>query len=379
MSNGKYIYYDYLMKINNFNDEELKNLPKELYNKQYNSFSDEKIKNENKDEFIKIIKNINENKRENIKEFNKINKEENKKNINVENNNIENKYKNTERTGDEMEELIEQLNKKENKISMLQKELTSQKKEIEKYNNSLILIDELKKRNEELNQKVNQLTEELRLAQLKIKNSNNNNVPFINSKNENYNKVNEKLTLNLDDVSNIKHTHIFNKLFNEDEKKALLTLFKSDEELYNFNNKICILDDREKQLENELKEQNKNLIKKLNDKEVQIKSLQKKIKENNENNGYINKLKDKDNIIASLKKDINELKIKKNLNLNKFHSLSINKQYYIYYIEGKFYSDSNINDYDEFVGPNQKRLLKLIFEDEKRKVIKIKKIKSNDC
>ena len=376
MSNRKYIYYDYLMKINNFNDEELKNLPKELYNNKYNSFGDEKINNENKDEFIKIIKNINENKREYNKELNK-KKEENKKNINVENNNIENKYKSIERTGDEMEELIEQLNKKENKISLLQKELTSQKKEIEKYNNSLILINDLKKRNEELNQKITQLTEELRLAQLKIKNS-NNNVPFINSKNENYNKVNEKPTLNLDEVSNIKHNHIFNKLFNEDEKKALLTLFKSDEELYNFNNKICILDDRSKQLENELKEQNNNLIKKLNDKEDQIKSLQKKIKANNENNGNINKLKEKDNIIASLKKEINALKTKKNINLTKFHSLLIKKQFHISYIEGKLYGDSNINDYDEY-GPNQKRLLKLISEDEKRKVIKIKKIKSNDC
>ena len=379
MSNRKYIYYDYLMKINNFNDEELENSLEELYNNHYNSFNGEKIKNESKDEFIKIIKNINENKKEYIKEFKNNNREENKKNINVENNNNKNESKSIKRKGAEMEELIEQLHKKEYEISNLKGELTSQRKEIEKYNNSLKLINELQEKNKELNKKIGQLTEELRLAHLKIKNSNKNNSPAINSKNENFNKVNEKRTLNLDDISNIKHNHIFNKLFNEDEKKALLTLFKSDEELYNFNNKICILDDRAKQLENELKEQNKSLIKKLNDKEDQIKSLHKKIKENNDNNVYINKLKEKDNIIASLKKDINELKIKKNLNLNKFHSLSIRKQYYIYYIEEKLYIDSNINDYDEFVGPNQKRLLKLISEDEKRKVIKIKKIKSNDC
>ena len=371
MSNRKYIYYDYLLKINNFNDEELKNSPEELYNNHYKSFSGEKLKKENKDEFIKIIKNINENKKENTKEFNKNNKEEKKKNNYVENNNNKNEYKSTKRKGAEMEELIEQLNKKENEISNIKGELASQRKEIEKYKNSLKLINELQEKNKELNQKINLLTEELRFAQSKFK-------PSINNKSENYNKMNEKCTLNLDDISNIKHNHIFNKLFNEDEKKALLTLFKSDEELYNFNNKICILDDRAKQLENELKEQNKSLIKKLNDKEDQIKSLHKKIKENNDNNSYINKLKEKDNIISSLKKDINELKIKKNLNLNKFHSLLIRKQYHIYYIEGKLYGDSNINDYDEFVGPNQKRLLKLISEDEKRKVIKIKKIKSND-
>ena len=160
------------------------------------------------------------------------------------------------------------------------------------------------------------MTEELKSTQIKLK-AYNKKIIKSNS--------NEKYNINIEN-NNIKNSRNISKLFSEEEKKALSTLFKSEEELYNFNNKISILEEKNIKVENDLKEQNRQLIKELNDKNEQIKVLQKREKDN------LVKFKD-NNTIEFLKKEINKLK------LHKFFILTMKKQIQVYYLDGKI----NIN------------------------------------
>jgi len=293
MSSKKYMYYDYLMRKNGLSndDEEIEDLPEKSQENNFRSF-----------EIIKRIKSqIIEEKDEEIEDT-----KNKKKSLN----------KNEQK---EVSELIEKINQKDKEIKKLKEEILSQKK-----------------KNEEANKKINQLTEELKLVQAKLQNYNKK---LVKSKSK------EKCSINVENKNNIK----FNKLFSEDEKKALSTLFKSEEELYNFNNKISILEERNSKIENELKEQNKQLIKQLNDKNEKIKVLEKGINSQitiNENN----------NNIEFLKKEIDLLKS------HKFFVLKIQKQLQMNYMEGKININTNFND----------------GKKHKKKVIKIKKIKKKE-
>jgi hypothetical protein len=249
----------------------------------------------------------------------------------------------------EIKELLNKIIQKDKEINKLKEKISIQKKEIEKYRNYSQKIDELSQKNEEANEKINQLTEELKSAQIKLKTYNKK---IIKS-----NSI-EKYNINIEN-SNLKNTHKFNKLFSEEEKKALSTLFKSEEELYKFNNKISILEEKSTKVENDLKEQNKQLIKELNDKNEQIKVLKKREKVNcvnvNDNNS-----------IEFLKKEINKLK------LHKFFILTMKKQIQVYYLDGKININNNIED-----DKKQKSLIKNLKNENKKNVIKIKKIKGN--
>lgn len=318
MSSQKFIYYDYLMKKNSFNDEN--DLPEESKN--------------NNNEIIQRIKSLNNIKIEDIFQ----NKSSKKTNI----------YKNKEEKN-EIKELLTKIIQKDKEIIKLKEKISAQKKEIEKYKNYIQKLDELSQKNEEANEQIEQLTKELKSAQTKLKAYNKKIIKSYSS---------EKYNINIEN-SNLKNNNLFNKLFSEEEKKALSTLFKSEEELCNFNNKISILGENNSKVENDLKEQNKQLIKELNDKNEKIKFLQK----GNKNN-LIN-VKD-NNSIEYLKKEINKLK------MHKFFILTMKKQIQIYYLDGKININNNIEDYKK-----QKSPIKYLKNENKKNVIKIKKIKGN--
>ena len=292
MSAKKYIYYDYLMKVNGLsNDEEITVKPEES---QQNNFKSSEIIN-------RIKSQINQERDEEIEEIKSkiisLNKNEQK----------------------EVSELLQKIKEKDKEIAKLKEEILSQKM-----------------KNEEANKKIEQLTEELKLVQAKLQNYN---------KNLTKSKSKEKYSINVENKNNIK----YNKLFSEEEKKALSTLFKSEEELYNFNNKISILEDRNTKIENELKEQNKQLIKQLNDKDEKIKVLEKG------KSNQIN-INENSNNIEFLKKEIDLLKS------HKFFVLKIQKQLQMNYAEGKININTNLND----------------GKKHKKKVVKIKKIKKKE-
>lgn len=342
MSSQKYIYYDYLMKQNSLNNEESTN--------QINDLSEESKNNNN--EIIRRIKSLN-----NIINEEKLQNKNHKKRINRKNKEDTNEKlilldKLTQKEKEdknEIKELLSKMIQKDKEIIKLKEKISTQKKEIEKYKNYTKKIDELSQKNEEANEKINQLTEELKSAQIKLKTYNKK---IIKS-----NSI-EKYNINIEN-SNLKNVHKFNKLFSEEEKKALSTLFKSEEELNNFNNKISILEEKNAKVENDLKEQNKQLIKELNDKNEQIKVLQKREKTNLAN------VKN-NNTIEFLKKEINKLKI------HKFFILTMKKQIQVYYLDGKININNNIED-----DKKQKSLIQSQKNENKKNVIKIKKIKGN--
>ena len=335
MSNHKYSYYDYLMKINGLQeDEEDVNNILEEQNNNYNNLL-QKNQNQNKNlEYNNINEYINNN--ENRKQYNS----PIKKSVTP-----------------------AKVGHKDKEIEKLKEELESKRKEIEKYKNLTKVIEELQKKNEEANKKIEQLNEELRAAQRKKRFTKRS------FKNIESNSISPEKYSNLNiDNNNSINIYKFSKLFNEEEKKALSTLFKSDKDLHNFNNKISILEDRNARLENELKEKNRKLVKELNDKNEQIRLLEKKLTEKEiEKDNYENDDTNRKNTIEVLKKEINHLK------QHKFNILLMKKQVQVFYIGGKINYIDNSSDYIK----KQKRLLKKVSDDGKKKVIKIKKIKGN--
>ena len=124
--------------------------------------------------------------------------------------------------------------------------------------------------------------------------------------------------------------------------------------------------------------------KKLNEKEKQGNKINNN-NTNNKNNINVNnkdnlkELKEKENTIEILKNEINSLKKLKNsgnlqtYNYYDFNALEVKKQTQLFYIGGKLNYDGIYSDY----GSNQKRMLKKIEDNEKKKIIKLKKIKTN--
>jgi hypothetical protein len=71
----------------------------------------------------------------------------------------------------------------------------------------------------------------------------------------------------------------FYKLFNDNEQKAISTLFKSEEDLNSFKQKITILENRNINAEKRFIKEIKDLKKMINEKDEQIKKLNEKIHE----------------------------------------------------------------------------------------------------
>ena len=70
-----------------------------------------------------------------------------------------------------------------------------------------------------------------------------------------------------------------NKLFNDDERKALSTLFKSEEEFEYFNKKINVIHNHNSAIERKLLIEIRSLKKDNDDKNEQIQYLQDKLRE----------------------------------------------------------------------------------------------------
>ena len=69
-----------------------------------------------------------------------------------------------------------------------------------------------------------------------------------------------------------------NKIFNDTERKALSTLFDSQEEFINFNKKINVLENHNDTLVRKLLLQNKILTKENENKKEEVNILQEKLK-----------------------------------------------------------------------------------------------------
>ena len=69
-----------------------------------------------------------------------------------------------------------------------------------------------------------------------------------------------------------------NKIFNDTERKALSTLFDSQEEFINFNKKINVLENHNDALVRKLLLQNKILSKENENKKEEVNILQEKLK-----------------------------------------------------------------------------------------------------
>ena len=163
----------------------------------------------------------------------------------------------------------------------------------------------------------------------KEKNNDRKNLSLGNLKNK-FNK--SKSTNNIN--SNVNYRVSFS-LFTENEKKAISTLFNSQNELMAFNKKISILESYKNSSDNLLKSNIKKLQSELSNKEEQIHYLQSKNKENELRLVVsVNQINQTRNLNINLKKKINEQKevinsvlkdIKKKNEENKNINIELNK------------------------------------------------------
>ena len=266
-----------------------------------------------------------------------------------------NQYKYAEKTIENLKKKINNLN---DTIKRLNDKIFSMKDENEKNqnlkrnlsnNNSSINI-------KENNQNISIIKENNNLDYLKVKNKIKNNNKLLNNTPHN-NLLNKKLGFRQrsSSLTNIRNDNIqyknFYKLFNENEQKAISTLFSSEEDLNNFKQKIIILENRNqnseklytkeindlKKLINEKDDHIKYLNSKIHENEVKFKILQSKSKEKMNNNlsyekkekkinveqqlkefGYVKNIRNKNeqieklnNIINNLKEEINKNHIEK--------------------------------------------------------------------
>jgi hypothetical protein len=72
----------------------------------------------------------------------------------------------------------------------------------------------------------------------------------------------------------------FNKLFNDNEKRALLTLFENEEDFQKFNQKLNTIEKHYSASEKRLQSNIKELKQSIADKDEQISYLRDKIREN---------------------------------------------------------------------------------------------------
>ena len=204
--------------------------------------------------------------------------------------------------------LMEEIKKKDKEIRQLEKEykdlasVQSTDKELEYYKNHLIQLNEVNKNNElkikKLKTSLDQYQNKEKNYDVNKKNSNFPHSPKMNYRNRlnssNDSKFPTKLSRNHQDNKD-KHSmsvistndwrnpglnNNFSKLFNEQEKKALLRLFKNEEDYNKFNQKINIIEkyhiSNTKRFQSNINELKQN----IDDKDEQIAYLREKIREN---------------------------------------------------------------------------------------------------
>ena len=216
--------------------------------------------------------------------------------------NDNNEYINNEIIENNNKYLFE-MKKKEKEISDLKKELReissfkTNNEEIEYYKNRYNIVKNINTKNESIIEKLKaQINDNYDNNSPEINNLSRKSIPSINMKfkaNKNnlskqiLNRPYQSSNKNLNErrslsviSSEIELNKNFNRLFNESEKKALFTLFKSEEEFQKFNQKFDILEKNYTVKEKRYKQCIKELTQSNEEKEEQIQYLRDKIKEN---------------------------------------------------------------------------------------------------
>ena len=190
--------------------------------------------------------------------------------------------------------LIEELKKKNKEILQLEKEykevasLKTSDKELDYYKSQVIQLKEINSLNESKIKKMKSVIERYQdlnknnIINIKYKfNSSNDSRNCQKKINDLTNKERKSLSMiNSYDWRNPENNKNFNKLFNDNEKKALLTLFENEEDFQKFNQKLNTMEKHysasEKRLQSNIKELKQNIA----DKDEQISYLRDKIREN---------------------------------------------------------------------------------------------------
>ena len=203
--------------------------------------------------------------------------------------------------------LMEEIKKKNKEIRQLEKEykdlvsVKSTDKELEYYKNHLIQLNEANKNNESKIKKLKSTLEQYQNKESDInkKNINSPNSPVLNaryklnssndsksgnfkmSRNNQDNKERRSFSVvNAYDWRNPELNNNFSRLFNEKEKKALLTLFENEEDYNKFNQKINIIEKHYNSNAKRFQSNINELKQSLDDKDEQIAYLREKIREN---------------------------------------------------------------------------------------------------
>ena len=170
--------------------------------------------------------------------------------------------------------LNELIQSKENEINELINDNKELKKELNTYKYADKTINEFKKKNSLLRDTINRLNEKIEELTKKME-QNRKEEEKKKIKDKNSQKVDEKNMKRSASVINIKKDkekeknnfyssgRNFYKLFNDNERKAISVLFNSVEDLNKFKQKISIIENRNNNKEKILKNDNKELSKKI--------------------------------------------------------------------------------------------------------------------
>lgn len=190
--------------------------------------------------------------------------------------------------------LIEELKKKNKEILQLEKEykevasFKTTDKELDYYKNQVIQLKEINSLNESKIKKMKSVIERYQdlnknnVINMKYKLNNSNDARNYQKKiNELPNKDKKSLSMiNSYDWRNPEINKNFNKLFNDNEKRALLTLFENEEDFQKFNQKLNTIEKHYSASEKRLQSNIKELKQNIDDKDEQISYLRDKIREN---------------------------------------------------------------------------------------------------
>jgi kinetochore protein NDC80 len=190
--------------------------------------------------------------------------------------------------------LIEELKKKNKEILQLEKEykevalLKTSDKELDYYKSQVIQLKEINSLNESKIKKMKSVIERYQdlnknnIINIKYKFNNSNDTKNCQRKiNDLSNKDRKSLSMiNSYDWRNPEINKNFNKLFNDNEKRALLTLFENEEDFQKFNQKLNTIEKHYSASEKRLQSNIKELKQSIADKDEQISYLRDKIREN---------------------------------------------------------------------------------------------------
>ena len=190
--------------------------------------------------------------------------------------------------------LIEELKKKNKEIRQLEKEykevalLKTSDKELDYYKGQIIQLKEINSLNESKIKKMKSVIERYQdlnknnIINIKYKLNNSNDTKNCQRKiNDLSNKDRKNLSMiNSYDWRNPEINKNFNKLFNDNEKRALRTLFENEEDFQKFNQKLNTIEKHYSASEKRLQSNIKELKQSIADKDEQISYLRDKIREN---------------------------------------------------------------------------------------------------